>query len=162
MPSKISLEEIKQTIWLSIRRGSDDECWPWIGRRDPNGYGRIDYGGRPRLAHRFVFLFVNGTEPPAVCHSCDNPWCCNPSHLWAGTQQDNIKDMIDKGRQGIPKPRYGQAVNTCKLTPEQAIEVFLSTDRQRDVAKRYGISQTAVGYIKRGRNWAHVTKSLSR
>jgi hypothetical protein len=83
-----------------IQKGAADDCWPWMGRLDPNGYGRIDRDRKPRLAHRIAFFLANQNADQSfvVCHSCDNPRCCNPAHLWLGTQIDNVNDMIAKGR----------------------------------------------------------------
>ena len=76
-----------------------DECWPFKGRLN-HGYGVVDCSGRHLLAHRVVFQVIKQIDPAGlvVCHSCDNPICCNPGHLWLGTQADNLRDMWAKGR----------------------------------------------------------------
>ena len=75
-------------------------CWPWRGRRLRSGYGRLVLRGRQIAAHRIAYELSNGPVPTGllVCHSCDNPPCCNPLHLWIGTHQDNMDDMMAKGR----------------------------------------------------------------
>jgi len=76
--------------------GAPDACWEWQGTINNRGYGKLD-----RLyAHRFAYQQANGPIPPGleVMHSCDNPPCCNPSHLSVGTHTDNMKDMARKGR----------------------------------------------------------------
>lgn len=97
----VSEERFEARFFARITKGTSDECWLWNGRRDPNGYGRIDWKRKPRLAHRVAFFLANpdADQELKVCHSCDNPPCCNPDHLWIGTQIDNINDMIAKGRQ---------------------------------------------------------------
>ena len=75
-----------------------DECWPYLGRIDRFGYGRLSQSA---LAHRKAFQVANpdiNIRGKTICHSCDNPACCNPSHLWCGTQAENLKDMSIKGR----------------------------------------------------------------
>lgn len=84
----------------------DGGCWLWRGSCYPNGYGqfamRTERGRGNRMqAHRVVWQIVNGVDLPPeiqVCHSCDTPRCCNPAHLFLGSQQDNMNDMAAKGR----------------------------------------------------------------
>ena len=75
-------------------------CWLWTGGKVTGGYGSFKIDGEKILAHRFSYLQYVGAIPDGmnVCHSCDVPACVNPDHLWIGTQQDNVDDMINKGR----------------------------------------------------------------
>lgn len=77
------------------------ECWVWLGTKLEKGYGtfRINSPRRKVLAHRFSFeLHFGAPSKPQICHSCDNPSCVRPSHLWNGTNADNVADMVEKGR----------------------------------------------------------------
>ncbi len=107
-------------FWRKVRRGAPDECWPWEGNRR-NGYGVFVFGRKAHAAHRFAFEVVHGDVPGGlgVLHSCDNPPCCNPAHLWAGTQIENIADRDAKGRSSrVPDgPRRGQYAITVGATP---------------------------------------------
>lgn len=89
-------------FWSKVRRGSASECWPFTGSCDPKGYGRFHHLGNGRLAHRVAWELVNGAPPPGLqaCHKCDNPPCCNPAHLFLGTDAENKSDMRSKGRKG--------------------------------------------------------------
>jgi len=72
-------------------------CWLWMAGRNKLGYGLFDCGS----AHRIAWILTNGPPPPDtpfVLHRCDNPPCCNPDHHFLGTQADNIRDMVAKGR----------------------------------------------------------------
>lgn len=77
-----------------------NDCWIWIASRHPRGYGRFGREGRCDKAHRVSFEMFKGQIPKGlnVCHTCDNPPCVNPIHLFLGTQKDNINDMHSKSR----------------------------------------------------------------
>lgn len=87
-------------FWAYVDRGGPDVCWVWKGSKLPSGYGRVSWQGKTTYAHRVAHLLAHGAIPAGmcVCHHCDNPPCCNPSHLWLGTQQDNMADRDRKGR----------------------------------------------------------------
>ena len=82
------------------------ECWEWRGLRDKHGYGRK---GPYKTTHRLAWEWANGPVPAGMCvlHRCDNPPCCNPDHLFLGTQADNLADMVAKGR------HHNQKKETC-------------------------------------------------
>ena len=84
------------------------ECWIWTASKNKKGYGRFGFGSRAQLAHRVSWLLSNGEIPDGMlaCHTCDNPPCVNPSHLWLGTQKDNVVDMSSKGRHGCTKKTH--------------------------------------------------------
>jgi hypothetical protein len=93
-----------ELFWSRVDVKSESECWPWRLRRDGNGYGLFDVGPKcqrkTRLTHRLAYELTNGKIDLGlqVCHSCDNPTCCNPKHLFLGTNADNMRDMRLKGR----------------------------------------------------------------
>lgn len=82
-------------FWDNVNIKSDDECWEWQGIKTTAGYGLMWYDGKLRYAHRIA---INLENDLFACHKCDNPPCVNPNHLFAGTQKDNIQDMLSKGR----------------------------------------------------------------
>jgi hypothetical protein len=83
-----------------VEKGGWDKCWPWKRHQDRNGYGRGHFKGRDFGAHVATWEVTNGPVPKGfcVCHTCDNPPCCNPTHLWLGTTGDNTRDASVKGR----------------------------------------------------------------
>ena len=126
----------EERFWEKVDRGDDGDCWPWTASRLPEGYGCFWDGTyregprRPRIvrAHRWLYAHLHGHIPDRleVCHSCDEPSCVNPSHLFLGTHSDNMRDMVSKGRADNRGARNGRA----KLTPEQIEEIRrLSTGR---------------------------------
>lgn len=104
---------ISERFWNKVERNEANTCWLWTGGTGRNGYGVFTTGTkrdgsiRHHVASRFSWELHHGPIPDGlyVCHSCDNPTCVNPAHLWLGTQQDNIMDMRQKGRARDQKPK---------------------------------------------------------
>lgn len=138
-------------VWVDIR--SEAECWPWLGQTDSNGYGRIRVGGRNQKTNRIAYQLAHGDIPAGghICHTCDNPICVNPDHLWIGTHAENMKDMARKGR----RPRVGS-----KLTEAQAIEIYRDNRPERQIASDFNISHSIVNDIKNRRKWRTTTAGL--
>jgi len=88
-------------FWARVdKSGGPDACWPWLGKIEPNGYGRFKIGGQSHGAHRFAWELANGRPMGTLhgTHSCDRECCCNPAHIIPGTHQFNMDDMVAKGR----------------------------------------------------------------
>lgn len=87
-----------QRFWRKVTIGSPDECWEWQGSRRGDSYGQLYVARKHRAAHRFSFFLANCYYPPVVRHKCDNRVCVNPHHLQGGTQTDNMRDVVERGR----------------------------------------------------------------
>lgn len=91
-------------FWDNVEVASGNKCWIWTGTRDSHGYEKLSYGGRDYKAdykaHRMSYEMRFGplADGSVVCHTCDNPSCVNPNHLFEGTQKDNTQDTSRKGR----------------------------------------------------------------
>lgn len=132
----------------------DDGCWLWTGiiNRQRSGYGYFygdSVGGKRRTwgAHRLMWEIVNGPIPDGheVCHSCDNPPCVNPAHLWIGTHRENMLDCVAKNRQGVGGP-------PARLSPAQCEEIVRMRANgayQREIAAKFGVSQSLISKIVR-------------
>lgn len=152
---KLTLEE---RFWSKVSKGSEEACWCWNGLVTEKGYGRFVAKRRVILAHRFSWSVRNGAIPKGllICHSCDNPPCVNPAHLWAGTVQDNNRDMLDKGRARITHHR-GEKHGRAKLTEIEIGQIRTSTGlTQIRLANHYGVSQVLISKIQRRAIWKHV------
>lgn len=128
------------------------DCWLWQGAKLPDGYGHFGFDRKRYRTHRAAYEVAFGPVPEGmlVCHKCDQPACCNPQHLFAGTNKDNSDDKLRKGRQ-----RRGEA-NRAKLTEDQIREIRASNESMRQMAKRFGVSASHVSKIRRKVKWAHV------
>ena len=137
----------------------DDGCWEWTAARHEKGYGIIGVGGsRTSRAHRVSWQLHRGPIPAGklVCHSCDNPACVNPAHLFIGTAKDNSQDMLSKGRCRLPNNR-GERASWAKLTAAQARDIATRRMSARRFANLYGVSRSAVFRIWEGKNWSSET-----
>lgn len=136
----------------------DRGCWEWktklVGR-----YAVVPYNGKGWKASRLSYtLFVGKIgDGLCVCHRCDNPKCYNPSHLFLGTQFDNMRDMINKGRD---KKALGIENQNAKLTPEKVKDIFLSSMGNDEIGKKYGVSRVTASDIRKYKAWKVVTENL--
>jgi len=142
------------------RRGPND-CWPWKGVLKSNGYGQItsdakddEYVGRKQYAHRVAYEIAHGAIPDGlhVLHRCDNPAGVNPAHLFLGTHQDNMRDMLAKRRHA-----FGDRQPTRKLNHHQvrAIRWLAEHDAglQRHLAKEFGVTDGSITNILKRNTW---------
>jgi hypothetical protein len=142
----------EQRFWHYVVQ-SVDGCWGWCGSIGNSGYGRLKVNRQLMQAHRYSFILNRGEIPLGflVCHSCDNPLCTNPDHLFLGTSADNMADKVAKGRQP-----NGQQIWTNKLTKEQILAVRKEPGRHADIAAKYGLDRSYVSKIKRLESWKHL------
>jgi hypothetical protein len=146
-PEQSAIDKLFQRS-LSIDGPLKTQCLIWQGAKDKHGYGQIRVGGKLWLVHRYAQYIRTGNElKDNVCHKCDNPSCWAEDHLWEGTQQANITDMVVKGRH-----RRGQGYWQALTEAQQAELIHLSREgwSQRRLAVKYNIAQSSVGnYIRR-------------
>lgn len=146
-------------FWAKVDVRGPDECWPYLAPGDKDGYRRVGMGGRLILVHRVAWVFTFGPIPPhmLVCHSCDNPPCCNPAHLWLGFDVDNNADKEAKGRGNHPR---GSAHGRAKLTEAQVADIRARYAQggisQSALADEYGVIQITISRIIRREIWPHV------
>lgn len=103
------MKTIEQRFWEKVEMIPFHECWEWKAYRNNDNYGTFQIATKKNVkAHRFSYELNNGPVPEGlcVCHTCDNPGCVRPNHLWLGTMKDNSKDMALKGRHGHQKKTH--------------------------------------------------------
>jgi hypothetical protein len=136
-----------EVLWSKVDKRGDNECWPWIGWVGSGGYGRFQIDGKSYYAHRAIFDLVNPgiieLNQPAdrrgsgfILHKCDNPICCNPSHLRVGTQLENMKEAHERGRK-----TYKSGANHARalLTEEDVFWIRMH--------KKYGTTKKAISLL---------------
>jgi len=96
-------DKVKRRLLAAINK-TEAGCWEWTKTKSKIGYSRISYKGKPQYGHRVSYeVFTGPIGDLCVCHSCDNPSCINPAHLWLGSQGDNMRDRDRKGRGNTKK-----------------------------------------------------------
>lgn len=89
---------VSKRFWDKVNILTPEECWEWQGSLRGDSYGQVYANKKHRAVHRFSFFLANYYYPPVVRHKCDNRICVNPHHLEGGTQTENMKDVVDRGR----------------------------------------------------------------
>lgn len=151
---------------LVDKSAGPDGCWPWQGMKlvnpkYPNDVrGRFKFGRIAYYTHRVAWTLANGPigRGLCVCHSCDFPLCCNPSHLFLGTPRENSDDREAKRR---GKPLAGVLNGMCKIKPEDVLEILRRYCEggvsARKLGELFGISETQTFRIIHGETWQQLT-----
>jgi HNH endonuclease/Helix-turn-helix domain len=160
---KQTIEQRRAIFWRRVDTRGADDCWDWTGPLNRYGYGSTTWKNRGHNASRLAWILTHGDPGDmVVCHTCDRPICCNPSHLFLGTQGDNVRDCNRKGRgkgqfsdgASAPHPRY-----TAKLNPalvSQAKNLYASGVSQTEIGRRLGVHSSTISRAVRGEQWAHI------
>jgi len=153
-----------EVLWSKVDKKTENECWNWMGLKNEQGYGRVQINEYSYYAHRVIFDLVNpgviqwnaprnSSESGFLLHTCDNPSCCNPKHLFVGTHADNMADKAAKGR----SPDYtGDKGPRCKLSMSQAQEIRELRKQgvsARELSKQYGISLPSIKTLLAGKSY---------
>lgn len=137
-------------------------CWLWTAAADDLGYGRFTMPpARTVLAHRASWMLYRGPIPPGrfVCHHCDMPCCVNPAHLFVGVAQDNVSDMVAKGRNPKRTTNGRALLSEVEVRLVRAACGFISRQALSEIL---GVHRTTVSLIARGVNWPDLSKPLKK
>jgi hypothetical protein len=169
------MKTLAERFWEKIDVRGPDDCWLWKGGASSTGYGGFGLGDRRTVgAHRLAYELVKGPIPDGLCvlHSCDNKPCCNPSHLWAGTRLDNMRDASSKGRiahncgsrngsHTHPESvRRGERQSSAKLTERQVREARKSCAEghsQSEIGRLLGVNASTISLIVLRKTWREVS-----
>ncbi len=166
----------ERNFWNKVRiKEGEDGCWIWTASKTHNGYGRFrfNFNGQRVSAHRLSWMIHFGVIPNGllVCHKCDVKLCVNPNHLFLGTNSDNVKDCVAKGRntpchgdkngtrKHPEKLVRGSARRDSKLSEKDIPEIRIRYGygaSQRVIADEFHVTQTLISQIIRGKIWRHV------
>lgn len=149
-----------ERFWSKVDKRGPNECWPWLAcRNGKDGYGQFILKGRGpgRLgfAHRIAWELHHGRSFPEgkqACHSCDNRWCVNPTHIWPGTGSENMRDAYQKGRLKLQR--------RTKLLPDDVRLIRKLREQgttQVELAKRYGVHTNTIRRVEFGQTWKDVS-----
>jgi len=160
-----------ERFWSKVDRRDENSCWEWTRGKVKEGYGRFKLNGKQVSAHRLAYSLTYGEAPSGlyVCHRCDNRSCCNPSHLFLGTNQDNQLDCVAKGRSAVHRlisiDRRGINNGRAKLTEDQVCGImarYLMGISQRQISREYNISSGRVSDIVNLKKWSHLFSGEGR
>lgn len=136
-----------------VQKGSgDNDCWIWTGGCNQQGYGNFRVGIKIEKAHRVSYrLFVGDLDDNLlVCHTCDNPPCVRPDHLFVGTQSENVEDMFQKGRGNRAS---GEGHGSHKLNNSDVEYIRSSSKSNTELAEELNVSRGMIWRIRKGMNW---------
>ena len=144
---KPKLTEVER-FWSKVQKTRD--CWIWTAGKAKDNYGVFWSKGRQVSAHRYSYELAGAPIPEglSVCHTCDNPACVNPAHLFVGTVLDNALDRNAKNRQARHEKQ-----GLAKLTEELVSQIRADTGTYKKLAEKYGVGKTAIFRIRHNLTW---------
>ena len=137
-------------FWSKVNKSCG--CWLWTSYSHVRGYGHFCIDGVTLRANRISYTLANSDPGELnVNHTCDNPCCVNPDHLWIGTQQEGMDDKVAKSRQD-----KGETHANHILTEKQAKKILESNESYTALGKKYGVHLRTISDLKQGRTWRHL------
>lgn len=159
MPRKGHRTGIEDRFWAKVDKRGPDECWIWTANRLPKGYGLFRVEDKMVKTHRLSYEMHKGPIPKGlwVLHTCDNPPCVNPTHLWVGTNAENVADKETKGRGNHPRgAKHGRATISEATAREIRATHAAGLSSTKALAERFGIATHIVHDVVHRRSWRHV------
>lgn len=147
---------VTRRLLANLTKNEETGCVEWLsGALANGGYGSIAIGRglAPLRAHRAAWILENGEIPDGmyVCHSCDNPRCCNTEHLFLGSPKDNMDDKTSKGRGSRPPVHLGESHHNATMSFEDVQYVRSSSESKAELAKKFGVSYQTIWRIQSGK-----------
>ncbi len=136
--------------------GGVSDCWLWTGPVNHGGYGKTHFNGKEWRANRLSYFLTRGEMPNLALHRCDTPTCCNPGHIYSGTNQDNDKDRVDRGRSFRPR---GILHSQNKYSNEDILKIREMASEgvsNSEIGKVFKMGATYVYQIVTRKRWTHI------
>lgn len=150
--------DLETRFWNKVEKAGEDDCWLWTASVAGRGYGQIKLPKTRRqiYAHRCSYELHEGPIPDevGVLHSCDNPRCVNPKHLFLGTAGDNAIDTKNKGRHLFGELNAQSVLTTAQVN--RIHDLAESGQSENSVAAMFGVSSSTIHRIKHGERWHHI------
>lgn len=156
-------ESHETRFWSKVAIKSENECWEYRGTKGRKGHGLFTISSKSGGAHRYAYEYTFGSIPEGkqINHRCDNPPCCNPRHLYVGTQQDNVRDREERNRTS-----KGSSHTTSKLTDEQVSEIreLYRTGKYstRRLAKMYPVGKSGIHLLVNNETYVEDIEPIKR
>ena len=148
------VRDVATRFWAKVKRGAPNDCWPYMGYREKgSGYGHFGIAGEIFNANRVAFFLTHGYWPNVCRHTCDYRPCCNPTHLLDGTQEDNMRDMAERGRRVRGD---GSPIAVLREKDVSVIKALLATHSDKQLAAQFGCSDSTIWNIRVGNSWRHI------
>ena len=146
-----------ERFWSKVEK--TEGCWNWIASTTSDGYGHFKILNKSKASHRVSFELHNQRtigEGMVIMHSCDNRKCCNPLHLTEGTHQDNMTDMVSKGRQNPGSKRHNSKLTESQVLEIREIYAIENHKTHRQLGDEYGVSSNTISCILIKKVWKHI------
>ncbi|MCA9073201.1 MAG: HNH endonuclease [Planctomycetaceae bacterium] len=147
-------EEVIERFWSKVDKAGIGECWLWTDHVDKDGYGPFTVSKGNRYKSTRIAYFIHHGKDPGdllICHKCNNPTCCNPHHLYAGTCKDNLSQASNESRMSC-----GENHHKSKLSDGQVKQIRMSTESCVSLAKEFGVTNQTISNIKNNKTWRHL------
>lgn len=149
-------DTLKESFEAKFKKGNSNECWNWGYSKTPYGYGGFTFKRKRYIASRISYETYVGEIPEGmhVCHKCDNPSCVNPNHLFIGTVQENMTDMVNKNRSA--KGSHHSQAKLNESSVKEIKKLLKQNVSHKELAEKFGVGVRAISKINLGQRWGYI------